>query len=109
MVQYVRVCIDDDIEAAKRSLAKATLGYTLGPSNTKEESKMVGYRTHFERMGFGETLAEMDCMRKNGASGDEMANAFPAKMLSCVGYFGTAHRAAQAIRKLAEGLGTCHH
>ena len=106
MAEYIRVCVDDDEEAAKRSLAKAALGYALGPTGATKRARSLGYRAHFERMGFGEVLAELDSMREHGSSMDEMADAFPAEMLGRVGYFGAADGAAEAFRHLAAGLDT---
>ena len=104
MAEYIRVCVDDDIDAARRAFAKATLGYALGPRGATGRDRALGYRAHFERMGFAGALAELDGMRERGASMDDMADAFPPELLSRVGYYGTAEGAAQAFRSLAEGL-----
>ena len=45
-------------------------------------------------------------MRRNGASSDEVAEAFPVEILNAVGYFGRADGAAAAFKRLAEGLDT---
>ena len=64
----------------------------------------MGYRAHFERMGFAAELAELDRMRDRGCRMDELAAACPEEMLLRVGYFGKADGAASAVRRLAEGL-----
>ena len=64
----------------------------------------MGYRAHFERMGFAEALAELDRMRDLGASPDQMVDAVPPELLDQVGYYGPAAGAAEAFRRLAEGL-----
>ena len=106
VAEYIRVCVDDDEEAARRSLAKAALGYALGPRGASKRARTLGYRAHFERMGLGEVLAELDSMREHGSSMDEIADAFPLEALRLVGYFGAADGAAKAFRDLATGLDT---
>lgn len=104
VVGYIRVCVDNDIAAAKRAFAKATLGYALGPSHGTVKRQRLGYRAHFERMGFAEPLAMLDQMRSVGASSDELADAAPAEMLQQVGYYGPSEGAAPAFRRLSKGL-----
>ena len=103
LAEYIRVCVDDDVEAARLALAKAALGYAMGPRRSAGE-KPMGYRAHFERMGFAAELAELDRMRDRGCGMDELAADCPEEMLKRVGYFGKAEGAAAAIRRLAEGL-----
>ena len=104
LAEYIRVCIDDDVDLARRAFAKATMGYALGPPGASERQRAMGYRAHFESMGFGEALAELDLMRERGASQDEVADAFPPELLRRVGYFGPADGAADAFRRLSRGL-----
>lgn len=104
VAEYIRVCVDDDLDAARRALARAAIGYALGPQGATERARALGYRAHFERMGFADALAELDRMRDGGASADQMADAFPAEHLKRVGYYGPAKGAAQAFARLAEGL-----
>ena len=104
LAEYIRVCVDSDVDAARRALAKATMGYALGPRGASERGRALGYRAHFERMGFAEALAELDLMRDRGASADDMADAFPPELLSRVGYYGTPEGAAGAFRDIAQGL-----
>ena len=106
VAEYIRICVDDDVDAARLALAKATMGYALGASVPTERERQLGYRAHFERMGFTDELAELDEMRKKGASRDDVADAFPAEILQSVGYFGKADGAAAAFARLAEGLDT---
>lgn len=106
VAEYIRICVDDDVDAARIALAKATMGYALGASVPTERERQLGYRAHFERMGFTDELADLDEMRKKGASRDEVAEAFPAEILQSVGYFGKADGAAAAFARLAEGLDT---
>ena len=106
IAEYIRVCVDDDMDAARRALARATIGYALGPQGGGERTRRLGYRAHFERMGFGPTLAELDRMRDKGASADDMADSFPVDELRRVGYFGSADGAAEAFRRLSQGLDT---
>lgn len=103
--EYIRICVDDeDEERARIALAKATIGYALGPSIPSEKERKLGYRAHFERMGFAKELAELDQMRANGASQNEIAEAFPTNILNTVGYFGSSDGAAKAFANLSQGL-----
>jgi len=106
VAEYIRICIDDDVDAARIAFAKSTMNYALGAKVPTERERELGYRAHFERMGFTDALAELDDMRRSGASSDEVAEAFPADLMSKVGYFGPAAGAKEAFLKIAEGLDT---
>ena len=82
------------------------MGYALGQRVPTARERRLGYRAHFERMGFTEELADLDRMRTQGASSEEVADAFPAEVLQQVGYYGKAAGAAEVFRRLAEGLDT---
>jgi alkanesulfonate monooxygenase SsuD/methylene tetrahydromethanopterin reductase-like flavin-dependent oxidoreductase (luciferase family) len=101
MAAYVRVCVDEDEEAARRGLTRALMRYALIEPGAPTET---GYRQHFGRMGFEEALAVLDERRATGASDDEIVDAFPPELVRQVGYFGPPAGAAAAVRRLAEGL-----
>ena len=100
VIQYIRVCVDDDVDAARLALARQILAYALAarPSGSR------GYRAHFERMGFAPQLDELDAKRASGASDDDLARAVPDEMLSAFGYAGPAAAASAAFKRLSEGL-----
>jgi alkanesulfonate monooxygenase SsuD/methylene tetrahydromethanopterin reductase-like flavin-dependent oxidoreductase (luciferase family) len=104
VVEYIRVCVDDDEDAARRAFARATMRYALGQQIPTDRERRLGYRAHFERMGYTAALAELDGMRARGASPDQVAEAFPPEILRQVGYYGPAQGAAEAFRRLAQGL-----
>jgi alkanesulfonate monooxygenase SsuD/methylene tetrahydromethanopterin reductase-like flavin-dependent oxidoreductase (luciferase family) len=104
VVEYIRVCVDEDVDRARRALARAVLGYALGAQVPTVRERGLGYRAHFERMGFTEALARLDEMRERGASTEELADAFPTDLLQRVGYYGPAAGAPEAFRRLAQGL-----
>ena len=106
VTEYIRVCIDDDEDVARRAFARSVMGYALGDRVPTERERTLGYRAHFERMGFTEALAELDRMRTRGALPDEVADAFPSELIRKVGYYGPAMGAAEAFRDLAHGLDT---
>ena len=64
----------------------------------------MGYRAHLERMGFAEALAKLDRMGDLGASPDQIVDAVPPELLHQVGYYGPPAGAAEAFRRIAEGL-----
>ena len=104
VVEYIRVCVDQDVDVARRAFARSTMGYALGQRVPTERERRLGYRAHFERMGFAEALAELDRMRQRGTTTDEVADAFPPELLKLVGYYGTPEEAAGAFRRQAKGL-----
>jgi len=103
MIEYIRISVDDDEDAARRAYIKALMGYALAWPGV---DKTLGYRGHFGRMGFDEALTELEERRDRGASQDELIDAFPVELAKLVGYFGPASGAAAAFRQLAEGLDT---
>ena len=106
VAEYIRVCVDDDPETARMAFARSTMGYALGQTVPTARERELGYRAHFERMGFTEELADLERMRESGASRDEVADAFPVEILQQVGYYGPADGAAAAFNRLAQGLDT---
>jgi alkanesulfonate monooxygenase SsuD/methylene tetrahydromethanopterin reductase-like flavin-dependent oxidoreductase (luciferase family) len=100
LIEYIRMCVDNDVAAARLALAKQILAYALlvRPSGAR------GYRTHFERMGFASHLDELEAKRAAGVSEDELARAVPDEMLSALGYAGPAAGAAAAFKRLSAGL-----
>lgn len=101
IIQYVRVSVDDDVDAARGALARATLRYALAQRGRPRDR---GYRAHFTRLGFDRQIAELEALRERGAGDDELAERFPAQVLERVGHFGRAAGAGEAFRRLAEGL-----
>ena len=79
-------------------------GMPLAAQVPTEREKQLGYRGHFERMGFTEELAKLDDMRRDGASRDAVADAFDPELLKQVGYYGRAEGAAAALKDLSQGL-----
>ena len=106
VTEYIRVCVDDDVDAARIAMAKATMNYALGARVPTERERQLGYRAHFERMGFTDELMKLDEMRRKGASQDEVADAFPVDLMLKVGYFGKPSGAREAFMRLAKGLDT---
>src|SRR5262249_23391867 len=98
---YIRVCIDDDEEAARRTVADNMLGYAMArPGQPKDQ----GYRAHFGRMGFEEVLTSLEARRDAGTSLSDLADLVPSELLQRVGYFGRPGGAAEAMRRLSLGL-----
>ncbi|MET0698036.1 MAG: LLM class flavin-dependent oxidoreductase, partial [Mycobacterium sp.] len=103
MIEYIRICVDDDVEAARRAYTRALMGYALAQPGANKE---LGYRGHFARMGFDEALTELEDRRDRGASEAELIDAFPVELAELVGYFGPAAGAAAAFDRQANGLDT---
>jgi len=101
VVEYIRVCVDEDEEAARRAFTRAILGYALARPGA---DKRLSYRGHFARMGFDEALSGLEERRDRGASQEEIIDAFPTELLKQVGYYGGAAGAAEAFKRLAQGL-----
>jgi alkanesulfonate monooxygenase SsuD/methylene tetrahydromethanopterin reductase-like flavin-dependent oxidoreductase (luciferase family) len=101
VVEYIRVCVDEDEDAARRAFTRAMMGYALARPGVNKE---LSYRGHFARMGFDDALTELEARRDRGASEAELVDAFPRDLLRRVGYYGPADGAAAEFRRLAEGL-----
>jgi hypothetical protein len=101
--QYIRVCVDDDEQAARLALAKMVMTYALARPGA---DKTKGYRAHFARMGFDRALTDLESRRAKGVGEDELARIFPLTLLRSVGYWGRPEGAREAFLRLAEGLDT---
>lgn len=98
---YIRVCIDEDVDAARRTFAANMLGYAMArPGQPKDQ----GYRAHFGRMGFEDVLTKLEAKRDAGASINELVDEVPDELLLKVGYFGRPNGAAGALKNLSAGL-----
>ncbi|MBI4305007.1 MAG: LLM class flavin-dependent oxidoreductase [Chloroflexi bacterium] len=106
VVSLVRMTVDDDVQVARHALVRSVMGYALGRSIPSERERGLGYRGHFERMGFTDDLLRLDDMRRRGATQDELIAAFPDELALKVGYFGAAAGAAAALGALTAGLDT---
>jgi alkanesulfonate monooxygenase SsuD/methylene tetrahydromethanopterin reductase-like flavin-dependent oxidoreductase (luciferase family) len=98
---YIRVCIDEDEDAARRTFAGNMLGYAMA---RRGQPKTTGYRAHFTRMGFDDLLTDLEARRDNGASMADLIDLVPPDLLRRVGYFGKPAGAAEAMRHLAADL-----
>ena len=105
VVEYIRMCLDEDEDLARRAFVAAMLGYALGQPGTRRP-RNLGYRAHFDRMGFADLLSELDEMRNKDVPEDGIIETFPPEMALRVGYFGKPSGAAEAFRKLSQGLDT---
>jgi alkanesulfonate monooxygenase SsuD/methylene tetrahydromethanopterin reductase-like flavin-dependent oxidoreductase (luciferase family) len=103
LMEYIRVCVDDDPVAAKRAFGAALLGYAMARPGASAD---LGYRGHFTRMGFDEPLKRIEAMRDAGAPLDDLVAAIPDEMAALLGYHGGAAGAREAFRRVAEHLDT---
>jgi alkanesulfonate monooxygenase SsuD/methylene tetrahydromethanopterin reductase-like flavin-dependent oxidoreductase (luciferase family) len=98
--QYIRVCLDEDEDAARRAFAGQVLGYAIArPGQPKDK----GYRAHFGRMGFEDILTELEARRDAGAPMSELVDLVSPELLLQVGYFGHPAGAAAAFKRLSRG------
>jgi hypothetical protein len=101
MTMYIRVCIDDDVAAARLAFGAQVLSYAMGrpgiPKNT-------GYRGLFAAMGYDAELTELEERREQGTPMAELVAAAPEEMLQAVGYYGPAGPAPAAFARLSKGL-----
>jgi alkanesulfonate monooxygenase SsuD/methylene tetrahydromethanopterin reductase-like flavin-dependent oxidoreductase (luciferase family) len=101
LTMYVRVCVDDDVGAARQALGRQVLGYGMAMPGTPPSA---GYRGLFASMGFGEILSELEERRSRGDDLDALVAAAPDEMLTSLGYYGPAEGAPRAYARLSAGL-----
>jgi alkanesulfonate monooxygenase SsuD/methylene tetrahydromethanopterin reductase-like flavin-dependent oxidoreductase (luciferase family) len=101
LTMYVRVCVDDDVTAARRALGGQVLSYAMAAPGVP---KTGGYRGMFSQMGFDALLTELEDRRDRGAALPELVDAAPDDLLLAVGYYGPAAGAAAAYARLSAGL-----
>jgi alkanesulfonate monooxygenase SsuD/methylene tetrahydromethanopterin reductase-like flavin-dependent oxidoreductase (luciferase family) len=101
LTMYIRVCVDDDLDAARAALGHQVLGYAMARQGTP---LTAGYRGLFAEMGFGGVLAELEARHSAGEQMDALVAAAPDDLLTAVGYFGPAKGAAEAYARLSRGL-----
>jgi alkanesulfonate monooxygenase SsuD/methylene tetrahydromethanopterin reductase-like flavin-dependent oxidoreductase (luciferase family) len=99
--EYVRVCIDEDEDAARIAFATMVLTYALARQGA---DKTMGYRGHFARMGFDAVLNDLESRRADGATDHELARVFPVELLRLVGYWGRPDGAREAFLRLGRDL-----
>ena len=99
--EYIRVCVDEDEEAARIAFATMVLTYALARPGA---DKTKGYRGHFARMGFDALLTDLESRRAAGATEHELAQIFPVELLRLVGYWGRPEGAREAFLRLAANL-----
>jgi len=101
MTMYIRVCIDDDVVAARRAFGAQVLGYAMGQPGTPPGA---GYRGLFAQMGFDAELSELENRRDRGTAMPALIDAAPDEMFQAVGYYGPAASAPAAFARLSTGL-----
>jgi len=101
LTMYIRVCVDDDVAAARRALGAQVLMYAMARPGAP---LTAGYRGLFAEMGFGEVLSSLEARQQAGEPMRALVEAAPDELFSSVGYFGPAGGAAAAYARLAEGL-----
>ena len=101
LTMYIRVCVDDDVDAARRALGAQVLLYAMAAPGTPPTA---GYRGLFTEMGFGEVLSELERKRQDGEPMGSLIDAAPDDLLTSVGYYGPASGAAEAYARLSQGL-----
>jgi hypothetical protein len=101
MTMYIRVCIDDDADAARQAFGAQVLGYAMGRPGVPNT---VGYRGLFGQMGFDAALLELEGRRDRGTAMPELVAAAPDELLHAVGYYGPAAGAPAAFARLSAGL-----
>jgi alkanesulfonate monooxygenase SsuD/methylene tetrahydromethanopterin reductase-like flavin-dependent oxidoreductase (luciferase family) len=101
MTMYIRVCIDDDVAAARQAFGMQVLGYALGQRGVPQSA---GYRGLFAQMGYDDELGELEARRDAGESLPQLVATIPDKMLQAVGYYGPAAAAPAAFARLSTGL-----
>src|ERR1700758_3645025 len=74
ITMYIRVCIDDDVAAARQAFGTQVLGYAMGHPGVPQSA---GYRGLFAQMGFDEELRELEARRDRGETLPQLVAATP--------------------------------
>src|SRR5487761_2085011 len=74
---YIRICVDNDVAAARHALATQVLGYAMARPGA---DPALAYRGHFGRMGFDDELRELEARRDSGESMSDLADATSDEM-----------------------------
>jgi alkanesulfonate monooxygenase SsuD/methylene tetrahydromethanopterin reductase-like flavin-dependent oxidoreductase (luciferase family) len=98
---YIRVCVDDDVAAARQAFGEQVLGYAMGRPGTPNSA---GYRGLFAQMGFDAELTGLEQRRDSGTPVSDLVADAPDEMLQAVGYYGPAAGAPAAFARLSAGL-----
>jgi alkanesulfonate monooxygenase SsuD/methylene tetrahydromethanopterin reductase-like flavin-dependent oxidoreductase (luciferase family) len=101
MTMYIRVCIDDDVAAARQAFGEQVLGYAMGRPGLPQTA---GYRGMFTQMGYDAELTDLEARRDAGTALPDLVAATPDEMLRAVGYYGPAADAPAAFARLSAGL-----
>jgi hypothetical protein len=101
MTMYIRVCIDDDADAARQAFGEQVLGYAMGRPGLPQTA---GYRGMFTQMGYDAELTDLEARRDAGTALPDLVAATPDEMLRAVGYYGPAADAPAAFARLSAGL-----
>jgi alkanesulfonate monooxygenase SsuD/methylene tetrahydromethanopterin reductase-like flavin-dependent oxidoreductase (luciferase family) len=101
LTMYIRVCVDDDVAAARAAFGTQVLGYAMARPGVP---KNLAYRGLFGQMGFDAALTELEERRDRGTPMAELVAAAPDEMLRAVGYYGPAAGAPAAFARLSVGL-----
>ena len=88
---YIRVCVDEDVDAARRAFGLQAVSYAM----------TGGYRALFAHMGFDDVLVELEARKAAGEAMTAIVDAAPDEMLQAVGYYGPAAGAAAAYARLS--------
>ncbi|TVZ05707.1 LLM class flavin-dependent oxidoreductase [Trebonia kvetii] len=101
LTMYIRVCVDEDVTAARQAFGAQVLGYAMGQPGIPPSA---GYRGLFAQMGFEAELSELERRRDRGTAMRDLVDAAPDEMLSAVGYYGPPAGAPAAFARLSAGL-----
>jgi alkanesulfonate monooxygenase SsuD/methylene tetrahydromethanopterin reductase-like flavin-dependent oxidoreductase (luciferase family) len=101
LMQVVRLVIDDDVMAARRTLVRGLMsGAPIQEPGPRGEP--LGYRAHYLNQGFTREVADVDAQRARGLSDLEQLDHYPEPLVR--GYYGRADGAVAAFQRLAAGL-----
>ena len=100
LVMYLRVCVDADVAAARRTVARQIIAYAVQP----RPSGSRGYPAHFARMGFADEVELLLSKREAGANDDDLARVMPERLLTAFGYAGNGDGAREWLEAHAAGL-----
>lgn len=104
IASYVRCCVDDDVDAARRVIAKEVIGKIRPTMRRSHSNPSLGYPGQLSRLGFKDEVEYVARRLSSGVQPSRLLDDIPPELCASVAYYGPAAGAAAGVARLASGL-----